>query len=595
MADALRIGEFPKGRWWVYWVDQYRFKLNAGHGIGVHVRLAPYTEEYDFQEDGQGRWPLLPLEGTTKTILVGVRLIPALSIGSIFTDGKQDGHIQSVKRSVRSFDVDQYPSEIVKASQDFLPAPSFWTKHPHTVLSRSEYPLGAMLDSWCVVLRSADEHTIIPCHEVFRAFYGSSADFAEALVSGPWEENWKLLAVEKDTRVNPDNSWQVSVQRRVPDIYQEQLGYMLFGNNGRKQSNAIFAHFSITENKKSLGTNLKVGLPFDRALFKLDMRRVRLQKETNKFLCTSILGSSYPCELNAEFLASRGNSNAKGAVQVETGKPKPYGGTSQCIPATSGERDIAQVVSDKDADERYFRENCAVEPLNWFDAPRKQTLQKEESGIYLEQAKKHHRSEAAELASVNASGYSNTERQPIDIVRGEVLPATARYELLVQALDALVESKRLDAWSVIEPSNVQRRYGAHAVWLFPTHLLVDENVRPWAWSYVDRKTDTRRSALVLRVVVRGVSCIWVEIECRLDEGIRSVLFRNTTDELDIVVIGNVLAECAYRKGTVYKGEGMRGQFDLEHLQTWRHSVKKGTAQLNEASLLLALEKLVPRS
>ncbi len=248
-----RIKEFPQdGRlWWICWVDHVLLPLGRTGSPGITVLLSALP-------DGANVANLPPIEGELRrqrrefsTIQVLAGAVTGLTIGTVFQNGLRVGLLKAEEVSF-SFGVtdDGHRSAILplRSNPDLSPPPHWWSprrvlrRRPRPLLPPASYALPGFDDVLGLLVRDDTRMVLLPCFEIFRAFYAAHQDVALALLSGPWDVTWHEVANPDHTGILDDNVWQIGLRRRIRNKDAPTLANLILNPYGRKAANDIHAH-----------------------------------------------------------------------------------------------------------------------------------------------------------------------------------------------------------------------------------------------------------------------------------------------------------------------------------------------------------------
>jgi hypothetical protein len=571
MADDVidRIEELrPDARpWWLRWVDRYQSRADGPFVEALisplGVALADLTPALAAKEASR-------FEGTQR-VRFRTGLLPRLKLGTVFRDGVV---VDSLPSPERTFQLDRAEVTVCSLADNPSETPEGWGQFPYRFLNRGEYPLGGdFLGSKVVVARGRGFTLILPCHEVFRALYAPHREIALTLTAGPWDAveptleegalpslGWGRVADPRRTGILPDGNWRIALRKEIDDRFAEVLANLILSESGRRAANAIY--------RGSLGAfdsspqHLHAEMPFDR-LGRIEVRCMRLPTDKNKFLAFEITAVEWP-RPNTKVFLSRENDGTEGRTTTPSLEERPY----LTRKAATGEEPTS-VTSDEDPSRARPRVSMAADAPRWLNGPRVIKLAKDHSFKYrahswVRPSEPPGRAGAGQATSgqgeVAIADYAGSERYAI----------STRFREVAEVLSGLVRTGRIESWRTVPPARGRMWHGHFQVWRVPLVRSRRTN-RDRSWSFIDPVQRRRRGALVCRIVCRGHSVYWVELEVRENEGGFKALVFQTMDENPVDAVTKLLRCVAQRRGVWPAVEVLRAEASVLTAMAWSHS------------------------
>lgn len=143
-----------------------------------------------------------------RTVKVGMGDFPTLRMGTKWQNGLRKGEAEGRHQLDL---VTSIPEDCqILAADHRLPSGEF-------LIPASKYPLRTrlMLEAGCIAFPAKDRDSaliVIPCTEIFRAWYGRSSDLAKRLTAGAGSEVFDLIYNSKTSGVRGDGTWYVELR-----------------------------------------------------------------------------------------------------------------------------------------------------------------------------------------------------------------------------------------------------------------------------------------------------------------------------------------------------------------------------------------------
>lgn len=465
-------------------------------------------------------------------------VIDSVGAISLFPIGACFMHQQRVDR------VDRSPPEILS-----IKVPDHWEvrraidKNPITTqsyISPWDVPLKMTsfqgleirgFDAWLVVAETtAGKKVLLPCSEVFRAFYAASSDQAIGIFREPWSKVRTEFLERYEESIDADGRlhWHLDLKKGVPASIARWLSWLAFVPGASQIANQT--HTSLV-NQKQMGVQ-----PWIRAVPPISEGVLRIQAQTKwlsrskALLVTQILDftpdirvAKITCTIPEKVIPMGGDvKDSKEPKEKERCKPGP----------------IAKPRDRRDTN-RYFDLNA--NSMSWDGLPSPEVTPKEIRRVPGNGSPTL--SEKGREVEVSVGGKS---RDGNALPAAQITPETAerlrsRFEEVITTLNLLVEWKLIDRWSyfpIYRPIE-----DMHCS--FPVLMPSAEHPKAARWSRVDGNS---RVALVLSLEVRGRTIYWIEIE-PVPRNFKALVFEMLDGEpLDELTLSGLLEGCANTVG-----------------------------------------------
>jgi hypothetical protein len=241
--------------------------------------------------------------GFVREVVESVGAIPKYPIGSYWRAGRLSspkgiGPPGPVTLEIVAPDV----WAVVRAG-DFRPLdersrPRRWIDQPDLELAmKTSHRQVKGYDAWVVYARTTDgRDVIIPCYEIFRAFYGATTDLSLSLLSGTWESVERNFIIDGRRRDDDQGTHlELDLPSGVPESAVPHLCLLHFVERARKVANKIY---SATVRQAQSGDPVWLAAipPITGRTFRLRAKVERL-RTSNAILVTQIFGSDFPIQV----------------------------------------------------------------------------------------------------------------------------------------------------------------------------------------------------------------------------------------------------------------------------------------------------------
>ncbi len=588
-SESFQIEGFPKDgrRWWIRAVDHVHTMHKSTATPSVEVLLSKIPEELDQQllESRSRKGPdqvalsreILKQAASSAVCRVHVGTFPCLRIGSIFRDGVYNGRLPSIRRS---FTLDL--SEPQKNLQTFDSVseslrPPWWNpKTNHRVLNFSEYPLfdneNRTYDfrtGKCAVYTSNSQALVVPCSEIFRAFYAPTSEFARALLSGPWKKRRNRIVAMEDTGVEHDGSWTVILRKEIADDYLLFAANLAVSECGVDA--AIEVHATMMGDQTKRPASLHARIPFKATEFTVDVDCIPLVESKGgltKYLALEVTGMTWPYP-GIKIRKGRDNDGRTGAVRLNSSKPPPFEGRPGSNERRRGSSAPIPITSEEDPGDTGGIVRFKVSGLECSNPPIIDQLPKYLSYKYLGDPKPP-QDDPKDLTSTGnpQPGAGGADQSSLDHSR--TIDAPDRFLEIVKSFEIMLEKGLISDWRTISGKYVGFRDDL-PVWLFPRIFFSDEGIpRASRWSWLE-EIGAPRSALVCRITVGDADVYWVETEVLGGDGRRSVIVNAPSDCITSVIESLLRLGTQCRATWPKDNDGFCATIGASRVVTWRHA------------------------
>lgn len=499
-SGVYRLGDFPRGRWWVRWIEAGSQRAKAEAGVELSVAISPLGN--GFAGDVA---PILSSR-EMRVVEMSAGLLPHLRIGSIVKDGLPDGGLDFAERDFM-FELprddcgehkvnDVLPVRVAGFSPDFVPP----------VVPRARYPVGRFVESFVHVLHSqADGITaIVPSSEMLRAFVAPHSEIALALMSGPWSEGLKRL-VDPSASSTSGGIWTVALNPKIPDVTAKTIAVLMFDRNGSTAANSV--HASLVARGR-----LPAVLPFPAGSFSLRARCAPIYRNT--YLVVEIVGAVWPWRNMVEVVRD------ERAARVRLNDPLELRPAD--VLGESGGTDGVETISSAEAPRREDVTPTFEAPgVAWSNAPEVRLRKRPVPPLNGPQVapRSEARAEARAISNPSWSGMTG-EARASQTPSGSSCP---RFEALADALDLLCENKDIAAWKVLRAVRRPGRLGLRDVWLMPLAVTKTRRIVRCDWANLSVDPPRPRAFLVCEISAFGRTVHWIEVETLKAESACSLL------------------------------------------------------------------------
>lgn len=386
-------------------------------------------------------------------------------------------------------------------------------------------------DAPLVIAETTDgRRVVIPCSEVYRAFYAGSSDLAHAHFRQPWSKAKKRFLVQSAASLNRDGSWDwhLDLEKNVPPSIARYLCWLEFIPGAATLASQT--HTSIV-NQLQLRQQawLRAVPPISSGTLWIQSQTIALHR-SNAVLVTQIRDfrpdvrvAKITCTI-AERVIPSGASNeaAKTATDKPSRKPRRLG--------KPGDRRKTQ---------RYFE--LSGDPMDWIGLPRPEVTARRTRGDGSRGPSQVSEISVPVTVSVGESSDKDGAQPAAQLTPAEVERLSNRFQEVVLTLDKLLTSNEITRWIYLPIYHpVQDKYSS-----FPESLVTNDSLKVARWCQVDGRM---RVALILQIEIRERTVYWIEIE-PVPRGYKGLAIETLDGSpLDEVTVSNILEDCAVLTG-----------------------------------------------
>lgn len=417
----------------------------------------------------------------------------------------------------------------------------------HNWINPSDYPLRideggqeitAAHRSWVVPMQTVDgKSLLVPCYEIFRAFYAGSSELAWRLLTGPWAAIKQHFLIQESITVTPDGSQAMKLEPAagVGKGVLPFLGALVGSQSMRSAANCIRS--DLVSDAQSIGAQtawIRAVPPFINSQFRIRARVLPLQS-SGGFLITKIEQAEFPVNLSQityvqnEYLENTEENEGADLIQA-------YGNQS----ADRVESACVQKAGTRRATAHKFR--LGIGEGFWMDAP---DMQKNVRQIRSTNPPIKNNKSDPVLPQINVGiggvgNYPAAKHGSLEFV--DELESVGRMEA-IQALITNLSGNVIDEWCAWPLVNLVAIEESEFC-AFPANHGSPRSIA-WAKGDATETRDTPRLAWVARLNVTGQIVYWVEIEHITKNDHYCSIALKTTDggELDAPTLLDVLKSC----------------------------------------------------
>ncbi|MBB4041616.1 hypothetical protein GGR34_003294 [Microvirga flocculans] len=571
-----------QGRWWLRWADHI---LPASANLPARVEALFCRLSHDgplnrldgsqLRHEIKGKLPLGP-DGRTlvqeqKNLELPAALIPHLVLGRVFENGVPVGYVPA---QMETIDVPPAGKDDLQSIRQELPGPppSGWDKKygVFRVLNRADYLLPDRFDrSACLVIRKGEETFLLPCWEMFRAFYASDPILAEALAEGNWQRALRKLVDAAQTRILEEGRWQVGLQNGVPRGIAAALANLMLNPKAYDAARRIRVGLMQDGEPWALRTPLPNDGTVALAVRSVQLRNVQRRDNRPVSLILQIMAAPWPSAAEITVVGGPAPEMRTGERENESADP---------VRARPSRWQQAAAAESGDTSGQPDALGWSPPDFQWSGKP--------------PVSRECRVREAAEIQTLTDEGDGaararESETETSDGIRVEIREKHDRFEELAHAFDELLKRGSITSWQALPAPGGGGMRGSRPVWIFKRIPLDRGGFSNWT----DLAVGTR-SALICRITAADESFNWIEIEHRnANDGYRSLLARIDEGFDETEAIGRLLDACGRARGVWDNALADSGVSDLlAHCQTWSHSSVAG--KLNTARLGVTIRKFV---
>jgi len=538
VTAGARYLSFPQDDrlYWLRWIDGVDIH---GRGTGsptLEALLSPLTGNND-----AGRLPnvrdIAKTSADVRRCHVHAGSLPALTLGSVFQNGKRVGAVGLDTRSF-SFKRDSCSAQVVLARSGSEAAkPYWWDLRPWTVLPPAHYSL-PWFDYRCLHVHAGRAQLILPCSEVFRVFCAPETRMANALLSGSWEVVRNRVVNDSWIDKLPDR-WEIGLRTGVTGRSAAAAVAIEMTDHGRAVAYAIYAALiGGAPGRKPLVANI----PFDWRSIELQVEGLDMgMPGFEHFLTLRIVKVRWPDPIDG--FPPRIDYRLDNYNTVREPHPEPPGDPRPPLVSHESlldEDGDADVTPDDDPDV-----GAGLNTLSGAEGPVFEGGPAVER-MPLEESKgggrgRPTRSEPAGVSSTAAGPGADRGVAGISHSPGGPLPVSS-LSVMFAALNALVGCG-ITRWDAVRAQEDKFAFVEnHPVWVLPGFIAGAKS----RWSYIGLR---RRRCLLARVELGNRVVHLAELERRpgSTEGFSLLLFRSSPDQVQLLM-SSLLRHAALKNG-----------------------------------------------
>ncbi len=374
------------------------------------------------------------------------------------------------------------------------------------------------------------ERVLIPCSEVYRAFFSGSSDLANSHFRQPWSRARQEFIEQSNESFDSSGRrlWHVDLVKNIPPSLARDLCWLEFVPGAALIANQT--HVSIVNQLQqrgdiwiratppiSEGTLLiraqTMRLPRSRAILVTQIRDFKTDFRVAKITCTI-----------AEQVIPSGSGSEPPKATVDKPRRQPSA--------------IAKP-GDKRNTNRYF--DLGGDPINWRGLPDPEVSPRQTRGDGGSGPTRSAGVEAPVSVSVGEPSDKAGTRPAAQLTPTEALRLEQRFSDVIKALDGLRVTGGIASWDYHPIYNpVQERYCS-----FPELANTPSNSKAARWCRIENRT---RYALVLKLVLEERTVYWIEIE-PVPRGYKGLAVETLDDQpIDELNVQNLLESCAFSGG-----------------------------------------------
>ncbi len=539
--EALPAGD---GIYRLYWGGLIQLSNSEDDAPKSHVWL----REIDRQGDYIPKVPAIRVVQSAGAIL-------GFHIGSLWQNKAPFLDSKLKEPDPIEFEIEAQPSWCpVLANQKHMYAGRGQGGRSHDWLNPSDYKLTldegggvsvAAYHSWVVPMKSVNgEELIVPCYEIFRAFYAGSSELAWRLLTAPWSAIKSHFLRNAEFHKTAEGKWAIRLEPET-GMSKGVLPYLgaLVGSSAMR-GGANKVHADLISSTQEYGTQtawIRAVPPFLNQRFRIKACVVPLTSRPG-VMVTHIVAASFPLQdTPLHYVQDEYISDLTDASAADTPDDAQF---------TQGQRDkyidTANVSKSGQHRATKRRLHLGIGRDFWLDAPRptKEVRQVQSIKPPIIQP-----DEAPDVLApyVGVGGTGDRESPPhgsLEQSDDETTGRMAAIQDLVSSL-ALAEKLKWVEWPVVNCTAIEcNKYCALPI------DQGDEKSRTWAKGNGFDGGEPPRLAWVIRITVAGQNVYWVEIEHqkRGDHFCSIALTVLSGKDLDEATLRQVLNACVEHKG-----------------------------------------------
>lgn len=525
----------------LYWAGQIQFTSSEDESPKLYAWLR--------EVDQHG----LYVPGTRPVRVVqSAGAIPRFHIGSLWRDQSPFRSSGIAEPELIEFEIEAQPSWIpVKANDKNNGAGMGSGNRSHDWINPPDYRLTleeapgvrvAAYHSWVVPMRSVNgEELIVPCYELFRAFYAGSSELAWRLLTGPWDsiKCHFIKNVEFHTTDEGDKVIKLAPETGISKGALPFIGALVGSSAMRSGANLVHANLVAHNQEQGERTAwMKAVPPYINECFRIKARVIRFTTRPG-FLITKIESASYPLSNTQLVYLQDALFSAPSNPDITS--------TPEDLPPIESSRqnelENARVAKSGKRRATKRRFHLGIGASFWLDAPRPT---KEIADIKCAPHPLGQRdivpTPPTQVVGVGGVGDSKAPQHgSLELEDDETFNQMAAIQELVSSLTGNVISAWTE-WPLVNWTPIEENeYCA-----LPTDHGDDEAIA-WARGCDE---DTARLAWVIQMTVGGAHIYWIEIERQTrNEQYCSIALRVMNGgDLDAATLRQVLSVCVQHQG-----------------------------------------------
>lgn len=374
------------------------------------------------------------------------------------------------------------------------------------------------------------KRVLIPCSEVYRAFFSGSSDLANSHFRRPWSKARKDF-IENSKESLDDNGrrlWHVDLVKNVPQAIAKDLCWLEFVPGASRIAGLTHANI-VNQLQRRSEPWIRAAPPISEGTLLLHAQTMRLPR-SNAVLVTQIRDfksdlhvAKISCTIAERTVPSgRGSEPSKAPVEKPRRKPSAI--------AKPG---------DKRNTKGYF--DLGGDPIDWRGLPNPEVSPRQTRGDGGGGPTRSGGVEAPVPVSVGEPSDKEGTRPAAQLTPTESLRLEQRFGDVIEALNGLQKSGGVTSWDYYPIYNpVQERYCS-----FPELAGTPEQLKAARWCRVENRT---RYALVLKLEIEGRTVYWIEIE-PVPRGHKGLAVETVDGQpIDELNVQNLLEACAFSNG-----------------------------------------------
>lgn len=522
-----------------------------------------------------------------RQVTESVGAIPKLVIGSYWRNGRAVRQPRRTRGIIQNLDVIAPDTWQVVRAGEFAPLEVVREGWAHNWMKPSDRPLSFTTNSGRVVqgndarvvaAKTADgQNVIIPCYEVFRAFYAGTTDLANALLSDTWDRAEPRFIIDSaQTESDEGLRWSLDLVPGVPSATVPYLCWLRFSAQARAAANRIYLD-SVSQGFGADPVWIAARPPFAGGSFKITADTQVLSR--GWLLVTRIREIQFPIKVaEVSYTVATKTTPIEGPpLSGESESPTENVLTSKKRRAVSRPRNTKRTV-------RFVSLPSVC--VKFDGLPKAKRRARSERKVPIQRRKPTTGQTVAKHISVGVPGTGDV------LPRAQFSPEEEnliedRFVAILQLVEEMVEAKHIDGFApfpIIRPAPSESPMYCE----FPE---VTRDGAPCAWSLIFGPTLRSRLALVLEIKVgeRLIYLIETEITNPKRGHYSLAVEMKTGGSLDEGTLEALLDVCANRRGVWPKALPFgHGTIVSAHV---RHDTFKGSLEYSPRSMLGALKKL----